>query len=228
MEKMQKVRIIRKNDADSLEYEVGDILDVEGTWYGGVNVKGRSGIPLSLDREEYEEYRQEPRNAAGQEEQTDTQGRTDMQDRKNGGIDPYSYQLGVMDCFCEMVASGLKTLAMSHPFSDRQERDRYLEDVKRLCEKYEILFYPEDEALLTALFPEEANRNRPLFLFYRKEETLEAYLSLKKERKVLLERGEYTEKEKLRLAHAFGRLLSYPEDGIERLIQKTRENEIRR
>ena len=129
MEKMQKVRIIRKNDADSLEYEVGDILDVEGTWYGGVNVKGRSGIPLSLDREEYEEYRQEPRNAAGQEEQTDTQ------DRKNGGIDPYSYQLGVMDCFCEMVASGLKTLAMSHPFSDRQERDRYLEDVKRALRK---------------------------------------------------------------------------------------------
>ena len=70
MEKMQKVRIIRKNDADSLEYEVGDILDVEGTWYGGVNVKGRSGIPLSLDREEYEEYRQEPQNAAGQEEQS--------------------------------------------------------------------------------------------------------------------------------------------------------------
>ena len=222
MEKMQKVRIISKNDADSLEYEVGDILDVEGTWYGGVNVKGRSGIPLSLDREEYEEYRRELQNAAGQEDRMDTQV------RNSGGIDPYSYQLGVMDCFCEMVASGLKTLAMSHPFSDRQERDRYLEDVKRLCEKYEILFYPEDEALLTALFPEEANRNRPLFLFYRKEETLEAYLSLKKERKVLLERGEYTEKEKLRLAHAFGRLLSYPEDGIERLIQKTRENEIRR
>lgn len=49
MEKMQKVRIIKKNDADSLEYEVGDILSVEGTWYGGVNAKGRSGIPLSLD-----------------------------------------------------------------------------------------------------------------------------------------------------------------------------------
>ena len=55
MEKMQKVRIIKKNDADSLEYEVGDILSVEGTWYGGVNAKGRSGIPLSLDREEYRE-----------------------------------------------------------------------------------------------------------------------------------------------------------------------------
>ena len=119
MEKMQKVRIIKKNDADSLEYEVGDILSVEGTWYGGVNAKGRSGIPLSLDREEYEEYRQEPQKAAGQEERTGTQG------RENGGIDPFSYQLGVMDCFCEMVSSGVKRLAMSHPFSNREERDHY-------------------------------------------------------------------------------------------------------
>ena len=136
----KKVRIIKKNDADSLEYEVGDILSVEGTWYGGVNAKGRSGIPLSLDREEYEEYRQEPQKAAGQEERAGTQG------RENGGIDPFSYQLGVMDCFCEMVSSGVKRLAMSHPFSDREERDHYREEVKRLCEKYGILFYNFSES----------------------------------------------------------------------------------
>ena len=139
---MQKVRTIKKNHAESLEYNVGDILSVEGTWYGGVNAKGRSGIPLSLDREEYEEYRQEPQKAARQEERTGTQG------RENGGIDPFSYQLGVMDCFCEMVSSGVKRLAMSHPFSNREERDHYREEVKRLCEKYGILFYPEEEALL--------------------------------------------------------------------------------
>ena len=53
---VRKIRIVKKSDAASLEYEIGDVLAVEGTWYGGVNVKGRSGIPLSLDREEYEEY----------------------------------------------------------------------------------------------------------------------------------------------------------------------------
>ena len=216
MEKMQKVRIIKKNDADSLEYEVGDILSVEGTWYGGVNAKGRSGIPLSLDREEYEEYRQEPQSSAGQEEHA-----SDEKGRKTGRIDSFSYQLGVMDCFCEMVAAGVKRLAMSHPFSDREERDRYREEVKRLCDKYEILFYPEEEALLTALFPKEANRGKPLYLFYGKEETLTEYLALKEEQKRLMEQGLYTREEDERLAREFGRLLSYPEDGICRLIRKT-------
>ena len=30
-------------------------------------------------------------------------------------IDPYSYQCGVIDCFNEMVRSGVKALALSHP-----------------------------------------------------------------------------------------------------------------
>ena len=216
MEGMQKIRIVKKNDPDSLEYEVGDVLTVEGTWYGGVNAKGRSGIPLSLDREEYEEYRQEPQSSAGQEEHA-----SDEKGRKTGRIDSFSYQLGVMDCFCEMVAAGVKRLAMSHPFSDREERDRYREEVKRLCDKYEILFYPEEEALLTALFPKEANRGKPLSLFYGKEETLTEYLALKEEQKRLMEQGLYTREEDERLAREFGRLLSYPEDGICRLIRKT-------
>ena len=216
MEGMQKIRIVKKNDPDSLEYEVGDVLTVEGTWYGGVNAKGRSGIPLSLDREEYEEYRQEPQSSAGQEEHA-----SDEKGRKTGRIDSFSYQLGVMDCFCEMVAAGVKRLAMSHPFSDREERDRYREEVKRLCDKYEIFFYPEEEALLTALFPKEANRGKPLYLFYGKEETLTEYLALKEEQKRLMEQGLYTREEDERLAREFGRLLSYPEDGICRLIRKT-------
>ena len=216
MEGMQKIRIVKKNDPDSLEYEVGDVLTVEGTWYGGVNAKGRSGIPLSLDREEYEEYRQEPQSSAGQEEHA-----SDEKGRKTGRVDSFSYQLGVMDCFCEMVAAGVKRLAMSHPFSDREERDRYREEVKRLCDKYEILFYPEEEALLTALFPKEANRGKPLYLFYGKEETLTEYLALKEEQKRLMEQGLYTREEDERLAREFGRLLSYPEDGICRLIRKT-------
>lgn len=51
----KKVRIIKKNDAYSMEYEVGDELVVDSTWYGGVTVLGRTGIPVSLDKEEYEE-----------------------------------------------------------------------------------------------------------------------------------------------------------------------------
>lgn len=52
---MGKIRIVKKNDEYSTEYEVGDVFEITGTWYGGVHVSGRSGIPVSLDREEYEE-----------------------------------------------------------------------------------------------------------------------------------------------------------------------------
>ena len=52
---MSRVRIIKKNDEYTSEYQVGDIFQITGTWYGGVHIVGKSGIPVSLDREEYME-----------------------------------------------------------------------------------------------------------------------------------------------------------------------------
>lgn len=57
---MSKIRIIKKNDEYSSEYEVGDIFETEGTWYGGVHITGKSGVPISLDKEEYTELDTEP------------------------------------------------------------------------------------------------------------------------------------------------------------------------
>lgn len=50
-----KIKIVKKTDEYSSEYQIGDIFEVEGTWYGGVHITGKTGIPVSLDREEYEE-----------------------------------------------------------------------------------------------------------------------------------------------------------------------------
>ena len=41
MEK-QKIKIVRKNDEYSAEYQVGDVFQVDSTWYGGVNEIGRA------------------------------------------------------------------------------------------------------------------------------------------------------------------------------------------
>ena len=57
---MAKIRIIKKNNDCSMEYEVGDIFEIAGTWYGGVHINGRSGIPVSLDKEQYMELNTEP------------------------------------------------------------------------------------------------------------------------------------------------------------------------
>lgn len=60
---MSKIRIVKKNDDYTLEYEVGDIFEVTGTWYGGVHISGKSGVPVSLDKEEYIELDTEPEAA---------------------------------------------------------------------------------------------------------------------------------------------------------------------
>lgn len=57
---MSRVRIIKKNDEYTSEYQVGDIFQITGTWYGGVHIVGKSGIPVSLDREEDMELDTEP------------------------------------------------------------------------------------------------------------------------------------------------------------------------
>lgn len=50
---MEKIKIVKKNDEYTKEYEIDDIFEVEGTWYGGVHITGKTGIPVSLDKEEY-------------------------------------------------------------------------------------------------------------------------------------------------------------------------------
>ena len=57
---MGRVRIIKKNDEYTSEYQIGDIFEITGTWYGGVHIVGKSGIPVSLDKEESMELDTEP------------------------------------------------------------------------------------------------------------------------------------------------------------------------
>lgn len=65
---MGRIRIIKKNDEYTSEYEIGDIFNVEGTWYGGVHITGKSGVPVSLDKGEYQELDTEPEPETEEEE----------------------------------------------------------------------------------------------------------------------------------------------------------------
>ena len=49
---MDKIKIIKKNDEYSSEYQIGDTFKIEGTWYGGVHIIGKTGAPVSLDKDE--------------------------------------------------------------------------------------------------------------------------------------------------------------------------------
>lgn len=136
-------------------------------------------------------------------------------------VDAHSYQFGVIDCFNEMVHAGLKKIAMSHPCKTKEERDFYFTFCYKVCAKYDTHWYPEDEAFLTDLFPEELNRDTYNIIFYRVKEDLDAYLDLKKKKAGLVVEKCYTGEERHRIAVQFGKLLSYSEESIERKISET-------
>lgn len=146
-------------------------------------------------------------------------------EEKEREIDRYSYELGVMDCFCEMTASGLKRLAMSHPCRDRKEWKSYEPAVRKLCRKYGISFYPEEEPLITDLFPAEMNLGTFHYLFYREPQVLEEYLTVKADREKAIKEGKYVDPVRYEIAWRLGKLLSYPDEGIRRYIERTREEE---
>ncbi|MDY2613513.1 MAG: DUF1653 domain-containing protein [Lachnospiraceae bacterium] len=66
---MNKIKIIKKNNDYSSEYDIGDIFTIEGTWYGDVHITGKTGVPVSLDKDEYEELESEPIASEPEEEQ---------------------------------------------------------------------------------------------------------------------------------------------------------------
>lgn len=139
-------------------------------------------------------------------------------------VDIFSYRLGAADCFCEMVRAGVKRLALAHPCDTPEERDAFLPEFERLCGKYGVKLYVEDRPLLTDLFPLSMNREKYNAVFYQDDAALAEYLSLKKEKAAASADGSYGRR-RLDIARRFGKLLSYTEEGIDRLIQANTEKE---
>ncbi len=139
-------------------------------------------------------------------------------------IDKFSYQLGAADCFCEMVRAGVKKIALSHPCDTKEERDSFLPEFDKLCEKYGVRYYVEDESFLTDLFPLSLNRGKFNVIFYQDEVVLKEYLDLKTEKEKAVAAGNYADCRK-DIARRYGKLLSYTDEGIQRLLETNSEKE---
>lgn len=139
-------------------------------------------------------------------------------------IDKFSYHLGAADCFCEMVRAGVKKLALSHPCDTKEERDNFLPEFDKLCEKYGVRYYVEDESFLTDLFPLSLNRGKFNVIFYQDEVVLKEYLDLKTEKEKAVAAGNYADCRK-DIARRYGKLLSYTDEGIQRLLETNSEKE---
>lgn len=139
-------------------------------------------------------------------------------------IDAFSYKLGAADCFCEMVRAGVKKIALAHPCDTREERDSFHEEFEKLCQEYHVKQYDEDEGFITDLFPVSMNKNRFNVIFYQDDQVLQEYLGLKAEKEQALKEETYGQKRR-DIAWRYGKLLSYTDEGIRRLLEQNQEKE---
>ena len=136
-------------------------------------------------------------------------------------IDRVSFQLGMINCFVEMVACGVKTLALSPPISP-EEYSIMREYSDKIVEGFGIQSYLEKSLLITDLQPAAFTRGKWVILYYEKDDVLSQYLTLKENQQDLEKAGLYDEKACKEISKAFGLLLSYPEDKIEKKLRESK------
>jgi len=136
-------------------------------------------------------------------------------------IDRISFELGMINCFAEMVACGVKELAISPPIKPEEYRllSKYSDDI---VAGFEIKSYLEKNLLITNLQSEDFTKGKWSILYYREDGTLEKYFQLKQEKSDLESAGCYEKKNRKKISQEFMQLLSYPEEIIKEKLSQTK------
>ena len=135
-------------------------------------------------------------------------------------IDQRSYQLGVIGAFAEVVGIGVKRLALSSPMSP-EDMDALIDEAEIIIARNDALSYRETDFLVTDLFPEEITAGQHVILIYN-DPVKDEYMALKERKHKLIDDGRYQGEERKEIARAMGRLLSYPEERIERMLSESK------
>lgn len=129
-----------------------------------------------------------------------------------------SFHLGMINCFAEMVALGVKRLAISPPLlPDDYEAIR--EASEAIVEGSGIRSWLETSLLVTHLQSPEFTRGKWSVLYFKDPGVLEAYLALKERKASLEAAGQYDGTAAREISRQFMRLLSYPEDVIKAKLE---------
>jgi hypothetical protein len=132
-------------------------------------------------------------------------------------IDRISFLLGMINCFAEMVACGVKRLALSPPVAP-EDYSLIKEASDRIVAGFRIKSHLETSLLVTGLQPAAFTEGKWSILYYGEDAVLEEYLALKERRERLEKEGRYTADRQRETTRALGRLLTYPESIIEAKI----------
>jgi hypothetical protein len=139
-------------------------------------------------------------------------------------VDRISFELGMINCFVEMVACGVKKMAISPPLTP--EDYQLVEPLSdKMVRAFGIKSHQEKSLLITDLQTEDFTAGKWAILYYQDDDILEAYFSLKQRKQELEHRGQYDEASRKDISREFMRLLSYPEDVIaQKLAQDSPES----
>ena len=136
-------------------------------------------------------------------------------------IDHHSFQLGMINCFVEMVACGVKKLALSPPLKP-DDYETIKNSSETIVDAFGVKSYLEQSLIVTDLQSEEFTQGKYSILYYKDDAVLESYLNLKKRKSELVKKGKYDQKARKQISREFMSLLSYPEKIIEeKLSQKS-------
>lgn len=127
-------------------------------------------------------------------------------------IDWYSFNLGVIAAFAEMVGVGAKQLALSHPLTPAEADVLWAEAVV-IAHRNGAQLFRENDLIVTDLFPAEVAVGKHVLLMYSGS-TLDSYLALKRAKAEMVANGLYDGEARRAIAISFGRLLSYPNNKI--------------
>lgn len=139
-------------------------------------------------------------------------------------VDRLSFQMGMINCFVEMVACGVKKLALSPPLKP-EDYQAIRSASESMVKGFGIRSYLEKSLMITSLQSEEFTRNKWSILYYKDEKILETYLGLKNRQQELVDRGIYDEAAKQDISRQFMQLLSYPDDVIEDKLRQTKSGQ---
>jgi len=134
----------------------------------------------------------------------------------NDKMNKHNYELGVVGGFSELIAAGVKQLALSAPMSP-EEMDVFIIEAKKVAAKYEVSVFRETDLIVTNLFQADVAIGKEVLLLYMGN-TKDTYLQLKADQANLIKTDAYGKKASMDISRRFGRLLSYSPKKINKLL----------
>jgi len=128
-------------------------------------------------------------------------------------LDRRSYEIGMINSFIEIVACGVKPLAISPPIAP-EDLPLMEEASKTLSEGFGTKYCVVESLMITDIQSAEFTKGKNSILYYKDDEVIRRYHEMDRQIAELTAEGKYSGKIRRDLSIEFGQMLGYPMDVI--------------